>query len=67
MTSPAILITALAALSTQMRSDGRELVLARAHGTVRDTLASLDAIPANSTYATVEQAVTASEQRDAHD
>jgi high affinity sulfate transporter 1 len=57
----------LAALSTQMRSDGRELVLARAHGTVRDTLASLDAIPANSTYATVEQAVTASEQRDAHD
>ena len=57
----------LTGLSAEMRSDGRELVLARAHGTVRDTLAALDAISfAHTTYATIEQAVTASERPGTH-
>jgi anti-anti-sigma factor len=61
-------VDTLTALSTEMRSDGRELVLARAHGTVRDTLAALDAIPfADGTHATVQQAVTASEQPGEHE
>lgn len=56
----------LRGLVTEMRSDGRELVLARAHGSVRESLDRLDAMPfADDTYATVEQAVTAGQQPDA--
>ncbi len=58
----------LTGLSTEMRSGGRQLVLARTHGAVRDALASLDAISiAHTTYATVEQAVRASEQPGTHE
>jgi high affinity sulfate transporter 1 len=55
----------LRGLFTEIRSEGGELVLARAHGSVREALDLLDVMPlAARTFATVEQAVTAGEQPD---